>query len=198
MENIEYWTIYIFQASPCHSILAKFMGPTWGPPGSCRPQMGPMLAPWTLLSGMAGVTHCGQCCVAIWRQRPWSSVVHIMVCHLIGTKPLAEPMMTCRQLHRDPINNMQTLVQIMAWEAIRRQIITWANDDIICWRINAPLGPQLGKRPWHKQTIKKVTPHDISGNRELILTCQFYAHILLTYRLNLCSCWIRFFVIVVS
>ena len=26
------------------------MGPTWGPPGSCRPQMGPMLTPWTLLS----------------------------------------------------------------------------------------------------------------------------------------------------
>ena len=31
--------------------IAKFMGPTWGPPGSCRPQMGPMLVPWTLLSG---------------------------------------------------------------------------------------------------------------------------------------------------
>ena len=31
--------------------IAKFMGPTWGPPGSCRPQMGPMLSPWTLLSG---------------------------------------------------------------------------------------------------------------------------------------------------
>ena len=31
--------------------IAKFMGPTWGPPGSCRPQMGPMLASWTLLSG---------------------------------------------------------------------------------------------------------------------------------------------------
>ena len=29
------------------------MGPTWGPPGTCRPQMGPMLAPWTLLSGTA-------------------------------------------------------------------------------------------------------------------------------------------------
>ena len=29
------------------------MGPTWGPPGSCRPQIGPMLAPWTLLSGYA-------------------------------------------------------------------------------------------------------------------------------------------------
>ena len=31
--------------------IAKFMGPTWGPPGSCRPQMGPMLVPWTLLAG---------------------------------------------------------------------------------------------------------------------------------------------------
>ena len=31
--------------------IAKLMAPTWGPPGSCRSQMGPMLAPWTLLSG---------------------------------------------------------------------------------------------------------------------------------------------------
>ena len=37
--------------SSIHSQRAKFMGPIWGPPGSCRPQMGPMLAPWTLLSG---------------------------------------------------------------------------------------------------------------------------------------------------
>ena len=29
------------------------MGPAWGPPGSCRPQMGPMLVPWTLLSGLS-------------------------------------------------------------------------------------------------------------------------------------------------
>ena len=36
---------------PSLTQIAKFMGPTWGPPGSCRLQMGPMLAPWTLLSG---------------------------------------------------------------------------------------------------------------------------------------------------
>ena len=29
------------------------MGPTWGPPGSDRTQMGTVLAPWTLLSGDA-------------------------------------------------------------------------------------------------------------------------------------------------
>ena len=34
------------------SQIARFMGPTWGPPRSCRPQMGPVLAPWTLLSGV--------------------------------------------------------------------------------------------------------------------------------------------------
>ena len=42
------------ESSRIHSLwtqIAKFMGPTWGPPGSCRPQVGPMLPPWTLLSG---------------------------------------------------------------------------------------------------------------------------------------------------
>ena len=34
------------------SQIARFMGPAWGPPGSCRPQMGPVLAPRTLLSGV--------------------------------------------------------------------------------------------------------------------------------------------------
>ena len=31
--------------------IARFTWPTWGPPGSCRPQVGPMSVPWTLLSG---------------------------------------------------------------------------------------------------------------------------------------------------
>ena len=35
------------------SQIARFMGPTWDPPGSCRPQVGHMLIPWTLLSGIA-------------------------------------------------------------------------------------------------------------------------------------------------
>ena len=44
-----------YQKLWCYSLVsqtAKFMGPTWGPPGSYRPQMGPVLAPWTLLSGI--------------------------------------------------------------------------------------------------------------------------------------------------
>ena len=46
--------IQLFGGNICthtYTQIAKFMGPTWGPSGSCRPQMGPMLAPCTLLSG---------------------------------------------------------------------------------------------------------------------------------------------------
>ena len=35
-----------------YSPIARFMGPTRGPPASCQPRMGPMLGPWTLLSGL--------------------------------------------------------------------------------------------------------------------------------------------------
>ena len=35
-----------------HTLIAKFMGPTWGPHGAGRTQVGPLLATWTLLSGL--------------------------------------------------------------------------------------------------------------------------------------------------
>ena len=35
------------------------MGPTWGPPGSDRTQVGPMLVPWSLLSGCHSMEECG-------------------------------------------------------------------------------------------------------------------------------------------
>ena len=40
---------------PCkwcvYTLITRFMGPTWGPSGADRTQMGPILAPWTLPSG---------------------------------------------------------------------------------------------------------------------------------------------------
>ena len=36
----------------CIIPIARFMGPTWGPSGADRTQVGPMLSPWSLLSGM--------------------------------------------------------------------------------------------------------------------------------------------------
>ena len=42
--ELTYNTQYLLQ-------IARFMGPTWGPSGANRTQVGPMLAPWTSLSG---------------------------------------------------------------------------------------------------------------------------------------------------
>ena len=47
-----------------YSQIAKFMGPAWGPPGSYRTYMGPMLVPWTWLSGFS--TWTNDCCSRIY------------------------------------------------------------------------------------------------------------------------------------
>ena len=39
----------LLQRSLLTTQIARFTWPTWGPPGSCRPQVGPMLVPWNLL-----------------------------------------------------------------------------------------------------------------------------------------------------
>ena len=38
------------------TLIARFMGPTWSPSGAGRTQVGPMLAPWILLSGCISQT----------------------------------------------------------------------------------------------------------------------------------------------
>ena len=46
------WFVFTMGHLTNISQITKFMGPTWCPTGSCQPQMGLMLAPWTLLWGM--------------------------------------------------------------------------------------------------------------------------------------------------
>ena len=90
-----------------HHQIAKFMGPTWGPPGSCRPQMGPMLAPWTLLSGSPKYTCrvisylivlCDVSCIqALVSLTHWGRMTHICVSkvNIIGSDNGLSP--GCRQ-----------------------------------------------------------------------------------------------------
>ena len=67
--------LYSFRVHVCGTIsrlwycgkqtqIAKFMGPTWGPTGPCRPQMGPMSAPWTLLLGQSYAKQTRWCSLA--------------------------------------------------------------------------------------------------------------------------------------
>ena len=57
--------------------IAKLMGPTLGSPGSCWPHMGPILAPWTLLSGYFIRRGCAKLkrfpLIPVWCTR-WSSM----------------------------------------------------------------------------------------------------------------------------
>ena len=46
------------------------MRTTWGPPGTCRPQMGPMLDPWTLLSGFSS-HKIKPSCYQDYKDNPW-------------------------------------------------------------------------------------------------------------------------------
>ena len=56
-------------------LIARLMGPTWGPSGTDRTQVGPILAPWTLLSGSFWVRDMGCMLWALWKN--WS---HSMKC----------------------------------------------------------------------------------------------------------------------
>ena len=41
--------LWLYPVQP--TLITRFMGPTWGPPGADKTQLGPMLAPWISLSG---------------------------------------------------------------------------------------------------------------------------------------------------
>ena len=47
--SLHHWHQWQQANSP---LIAGFMVPTWGPAGADRTQLGPMLAPWTLLPGL--------------------------------------------------------------------------------------------------------------------------------------------------
>ena len=56
--HLKYYSTFVDRqinrsSSTACSLIARFMGPAWGPSGANRTKMGPMLAPWTLLSGLS-------------------------------------------------------------------------------------------------------------------------------------------------
>ena len=46
---------FLFVWHQAITLIARFMGPTWGPSGADRTQVGPMLVPWILLSCYLGI-----------------------------------------------------------------------------------------------------------------------------------------------
>ena len=131
------------------SQIARFMGPTWGPPGSFRPQMGPMLAPWTLLSWMFS-RHCGNlvlaescvfCCLRINSLRPRQNRRHfandVFKCNFLNENVWIPIKNSLKFVPKCPINNLPALIQIMARgqtgdKPISEPMMTQYNDAYMC------------------------------------------------------------------
>ena len=69
------------------SQIAKFMGPIWGPPGSCWPQTGPISAPWTGMYTHISSNHSNQVTsrVSINLCKAISQQLFTVLNHFIGT-----------------------------------------------------------------------------------------------------------------
>ena len=64
------------------SLIARFMGPTWGPSGADRTHVGPMSAQWTLLSGVFSNTWLNTMPTYLW-VRPFSNHWSAIIDHII-------------------------------------------------------------------------------------------------------------------
>ena len=114
-----------FQPLQCYEICkisqrARYMGPTWGPPGSCRPQMGPMLAPWTLLSGLV------YCMLS-------DSLINENVIKINASQRNMDKKWFCNQ-HFTPHICIRKPVNIGSGNGLSpcwRQAIPWTNDDLL-------------------------------------------------------------------
>ena len=87
--SIDKYRIYECGQLSAYSLIARFMGPTWGPSGTDRTQVGPMLAPWTLLSGLAaanGTKWQANKALKIWRLTPLQQFKLVWISLVIGDK----------------------------------------------------------------------------------------------------------------
>ena len=63
-------SLWSWCGSVISTLIACVMGPTWGPSGADRTQMGPILAPWTLLSDNLS-TSIGIKIIPVPEDQPW-------------------------------------------------------------------------------------------------------------------------------
>ena len=97
------------------------MGPTWGPLGADRTLVGPMLAPWTLLSGL--VSHFRY--RHLWTARKDGAMACTCFSHhcriLVRIFPQKGPVMQiCHDLCFDDLNkllNEQSSCRLVVWDA---------------------------------------------------------------------------------
>ena len=97
------------------TLIARFMGPTWGPSGADRTQVGPMLAPWTLLSGILSHTfHCFHCWMFLQKIPNCFFIVSIISQHWDGT-------------YSWNISSYVTKIQL--FYTVNTSVVQWCSND---------------------------------------------------------------------
>ena len=76
------------------SLIARFMGPTWGPSGSDKTLVGPMLAPWTLLSGIC-ISRISSC-LAVWLLTCCMQSNFIFLWHKLQKMSMLKSVLCCK------------------------------------------------------------------------------------------------------
>ena len=140
------------------SQIARFMGPTWGPPGSCRPQVGPMLALWTLLSGVIinsasavsskhAIHHCHLMCSSVcnswfhddvikWKHFPryWLAIC-VANSPVTGEFPAQMPVTRSFDVFFDPRLYKQLSKQSWGWWFETPSRSLWRHCNVFRWKL---------------------------------------------------------------
>ena len=133
------------------SVIARLMGPAWGPSGADRTQVGPMLAPWTLLSGIYGIDQIS-CNIssyfiqingtinppwpngAIWRHTSKSTLAHVMAWHWTDAD---FPLMRLCDIHLRGISQRSAQAIILCNEfkfiVLKLLLFHWGQWVDLCW-----------------------------------------------------------------
>ena len=144
------------------------MGPTWGLPGSFRPQMGPMLAPWTLLAGMLP-----RICAVI---RPYCATVNQMVDELdclCGRLLLYEHCDDLLMMASSNGNIFCVTGHLCGEFTDHRRPVTWSFDVFFDLRLNI----RLSKQSWGRSFETPPCPlwrhcSGVSSAAHIYLCCQ--------------------------
>ena len=125
MTKLALWQILVFGVS----LIARFVGPTWGPPGTDRSHVGPMWTPWKLLSVMSYVViRCWPQCVKFRANQLLKLLVVVLsafcvekpsVKGILSTQTTSSVEWGCRWFnHHDTKNNFQHKTSQQAFRCI--------------------------------------------------------------------------------
>ena len=126
------------------SQIARFTGPTWGPPGTCRPQMGPMLSPWTLLSGVLPTSGRPTSDVLTKFEIQWNFVMFLFITYSADHNEI---------LHTSRQCNCHDVCKISLWSVAHILNQSTPNFYRISNSIEIPL---VGRAPGSREASKSV------------------------------------------